>query len=663
MIRGNSATATTASGARIEYDWGQGIREWFINDARGLEQGWTIVEPPGAAGQSATGISMTFSIHGGLTPRIERGGKTITFTDGAGAGALDYGGLKAWDADGRPLEADFVEAVEGMGTHFHIRVDDHAARYPITIDPIAQQTYLKASNAETGDAFGRAVAVSGDTVVIGAPLEDSGASGVNGNQSGNTANGAGAAYVFVRNGAAWTQQAYLKASNTGAGDSFGHAVAISGNTIVVGAYQESSDATSINGVQSNDNANASGAVYVFTRTAGVWTQQAYLKSANSGPGDWLGYSVAIAGDTLVAGAPYEDSESAGVNGDGANNGLTSSGAAYVFVRTGTTWTQQAYLKAASPSGSDFFGWSVAASGDSVAVGAPWEDSNANSINGDQTNNTLTQSGAAYVFVRSGNTWSQQAYLKPANPGFTYFFGWSVGISADLAVASALEEASSTIGINSTPNTAAAKSGAAYVFSRSGTSWRRDAYLKASNTGANDAFGQAVAISGNAVVVGANKEDSNATTIGGDGANNAAADAGAAYVFVKVDGAWSLQAYLKPANAETGDGFGFAVAIAGSTVLVGSDAEDGNGSSAANNSASGAGAAYGFVGLGRPTLEIDRQNLEVTLRWPAESAGWLLEATDDLKRPWNAVTGTPAVSGDRRLLTLPVDRPRRFFRLQ
>ncbi len=132
--------------------------------------------------------------------------------------------------------------------------EEQGARYPITVDPIAQQAYLKASNTDTDDLFGTSVAVSGDTVVVGAPGESSNATGVNGDQTNNSALNSGAAYVFVRNGTTWTQQAYLKASNTDPGDSFGVSVAISGDTVVVGADHEDSNATGINGDQTNNNA-------------------------------------------------------------------------------------------------------------------------------------------------------------------------------------------------------------------------------------------------------------------------------------------------------------------------------------------------------------------------------------------------------------------------
>ena len=173
----------------------------------------------------------------------------------------------------------------------------------------------------------------------------------------------------MRSGTNWIQQAYLKASNTGTGDLFGYSVAVSGDTVVVGAVQESSNATGVNGNQSDNSALNSGAAYVFVRSGTNWSQQAYLKASNTGAGDTFGCSVAVSGDTVVVGAPNEDSNATGVNGNQSNNSATDSGAAYVFVRSGTNWTQQAYLKASNTGTDDNFGVSAAVSGDTVVVGA------------------------------------------------------------------------------------------------------------------------------------------------------------------------------------------------------------------------------------------------------------------------------------------------------
>jgi hypothetical protein len=242
------------------------------------------------------------------------------------------------------------------------------------------------------------VAVSGDTVVVGAYADASNATGVNGDQSNNNAFDSGAAYVFVRNGVNWSQQAYLKASNTGVMDQFGYSVAASGDTVVVGAVWEDSNATGVNGNQSDNSAGNAGAAYVFVRRGTNWSQQAYFKASNAGGSDEFGWSVAISDDTVVVGAHFEESNATGVNGNQSDNSVTWAGAAYVFVRSGATWFQQAYLKASNTGVGDQFALAVAASGDTVVVGAPFEASAATGVNGDQSNNSAYDSGAAYVFT-------------------------------------------------------------------------------------------------------------------------------------------------------------------------------------------------------------------------------------------------------------------------
>ena len=352
------------------------------------------------------------------------------------------------------------------------------------------------------------VSIEGDTVVVGANNEDSNATGVNGNQADNSASLAGAAYVFTRTAGVWSQQAYLKASNTGAGDRFGYSVAISGETVVVGAAVEDSNATGVNGNEVDNSAADSGAAYVFTRTAGVWSQQAYLKASNTGGDDQFGYTVAVSGDTVVVGAYREDSNATGVNGDQANNSAIQAGAAYVFTRTGGVWSQQAYLKA-SNTGGDNFGIAVAVSGDTVVVGAHWEESNATGVNGDQTNNSTSNSGAAYVFTRTGGVWSQQAYLKASNTEANDEFGSAVAVDGDTIVVGVPREDSNTTGVNGDQaNNSASSSGAAYVFHRCGVSvqsgvWN-DTATWGGTTPPNDADvcvdrGHTVTMNGNATV--------------------------------------------------------------------------------------------------------------------------------------------------------------------
>jgi hypothetical protein len=469
--------------------------------------------------------------------------------------------------------------------------------------------YLKASNTGADDRFGISVAVSGDTVVVGAPLEDSSATGVNGNGGNNSATNSGAAYVFVHSGTTWVQQAYLKASNTGGSDFFGTSVAIDGDTLVVGASGESSSATGVNGNGNDNGAFFSGAAYVFVRNGTNWTQQAYLKASNTGADDQFGWSVAVSGDTVVVGARGEASNATGANGNQSDNSAAFSGAAYVFVRNGTNWSQQAYLKASNTGADDEFGSSVAVSADTVVVGAPDEDSNATGINGNQNDNSAESSGAAYVFVRSGTTWTQQAYLKASNTGAGDQFGYSVAVSGNTVAVGAPFEDSNATGVNGNQNdNSAESSGAAYVFVRDPTmpGWFT-AYLKADNTGggaffSGDLFGWSVAVSGGTVVVGAPGEDSNATGVNGDGSNNSASASGAAYKFVRggtiFSPTWNLRDYLKASNTGAGDQFGSSVAVSGGTLVVGAPYEDSNAfgvnGDGSDNSAPDSGAAYVFA---------------------------------------------------------------------
>jgi hypothetical protein len=196
--------------------------------------------------------------------------------------------------------------------------------------------YVKASNTESADIFGSAVslAADGNTLAVGAYGEDSNATGIDGNQADNSAVGSGAVYVFTRSGNTWTQQAYVKASNTEAANFFGYAVSLAadGNTLAVGARNEDSNATGIDGNQADNSAGNSGAVYVFTRSGNTWTQQAYVKASNTDGNDWFGYDVSLAGDsnTLAVGARQEGSNATGIDGNQADNSAIQSGAVYLY---------------------------------------------------------------------------------------------------------------------------------------------------------------------------------------------------------------------------------------------------------------------------------------------------------------------------------------------
>ncbi|MCX6876085.1 MAG: FG-GAP repeat protein [Verrucomicrobia bacterium] len=635
---GRTLTASAAAvaqvsheGDRVSYVRDADLTEWFINDARGLEQGWTLAKRPAPA-DAAGALLLHLAIRGGLHPQVAADGGSVAFLHANGGTALTYGGLTAWDADGKAVPARFADW-ETAGSSLCVVVDDAAARYPLTIDPLAYQAYLKASNTGAGDQFGQSVAVSGNTVVVGAGYEDSAATGVNGNQWNNSAADSGAAYVFVRSGTTWSQQAYLKASNTEAGDRFGFRVAVSGDTAVVTARNEDSAATGVNGNQADNLATGAGAAYVFVRSGNTWTQQAYLKASNTGTNDIFGTSVGVSGDTVVVGANGEASSASGVNGNQADNTAANAGAAYVFIRSGTTWLQQAYLKASNTGSNDSFGSSVAISDNTVVIGASSEASGVTGVNGNQLDNSASSAGAAYVFFRSGTTWSQQAYLKASNTGAGDFFGRFVAVSGDTVVVGASNEDSNATGVNgSQTNNSATDSGAAYVFVRSGTTWSQQAYLKASNTGASDLFGSCVAVSGDTVVVGAYREDSRATGVNdwnqwGDWAY----DSGAAYVFSRSGTTWSQQAYLKATNTGATDFFGTAVAVSGDTVVVGANQEASAAAGASgvqsDDSAPNAGAVYVYSSA-RPANDDFANRVNLGPGATASATGTLAGATGE-----------------------------------
>ena len=576
----------------LTYSWDDTIDEWYINQPDSLEHGFTVHRKPSGSGR----LVVELELRGSLTSRAD--GANVMFGNSVGIERVRYSNLEVRDATGRVLPSEFL--TDRLLT---ISIDTHGARYPITIDPLVQQAYLKASNRAV--RFGTSVAIYGETVVVGAPEEPSNATGVNGNQSSIAAPGSGAVYVFVRTAGTWRQQAYLKASNTGVDDNFGNAVAISGDTVVVGAWFEASGARGVGGNQQDNSMHWAGAAYVFVRSAGTWSQQAYVKSSNTDPLDLFGASVSIDQDTMAVSAPHEASRSTGVNGIQQDNGLPASGAVYVFQRQGTLWTQQAYLKASNAGQRDQFGLSLTINRQTLAVGAPGEGSHICSIGGIGSSNNAPHSGAIYVFERSGSGWRQQAYLKASNCEADDRFGSSVSVEDNTLVAGAWGESSSARGVNGDQShNGSSRAGAAYVFTRNGESWSQQAYLKASNTGPDDMFGSSVALSAERILVGAPQESSSATGIDGDQSSNSAPRAGAAYLFVRSSGIWSQVAYVKPSNTGRGDEFGCSTCLAVSAryLVIGARTEASSTTgidSQPNDDILGLGAAYIFgdpVGL-------------------------------------------------------------------
>jgi len=466
---------------------------------------------------------------------------------------------------------------------------------------LAHTGYVKASNTDAGDRFGGAIAISGNTFAVAASMEDSEAAGVNGDETGNGEADSGAVYIFHRDAAGtWSQEAYLKASNANGGDRFGAAIAMSGDTVVISAPGEDSAAVGVGGNEIDSGALESGAVYVFVRDGtGAWSQQAYIKASNTQASDNFGTSLALDADTLVVGAHLEDSSATGIDGDQADDASADSGAVYVFTRdVDGNWTQQAYIKASNTDPDDQFGSSVTLSQDTLVIGAPGESSRATGIDGNEVNNNDTGAGAAYVFTRdASNVWTQQAYVKASNTDAGDEFGASVSLVADILVVGAPREDSGAVGIDGFENDdRTLNAGAAYLFSRDGNgAWSQDAYIKASNTGSQDRFGEAVVTYGEFLAVSA-REDSSATGFNGDQADNTMSTAGAVYLFERdLNGAWRQVSYVKAPNTATADNFGFSLALSDATLLIGADLEDsaatGIGGDMLDDSAGDAGAVY------------------------------------------------------------------------
>lgn len=325
-----------------------------------------------------------------------------------------------------------------------------------------EQQVLQVVDGTTGEAFGTGLALSADgkTLAAGAPWRDIASPEF----ESLTLFNAGEVHVFTHGDAGWSVQTRIEAAADGAHLGASLALSADGSTLAAGAPNESSGATRIDGDQADTSANGAGAVFVFTRSDSAWVQQAYVKGSRLQANDAFGTSVALSGsgDVLVVGAPYDDRASAAV-GDGG--GAPDSGAAYTFVRSGTTWSEQAFLKPLVVGEGDAFGSVVALSQDGImlAVGATLEESNAKGIQDDATDNSLDYPGAAYLLVWSEAAgWRQQTYLKASNTHEKMAFGISLGLSSDGSslVVGASGESSPAGG---TANVDAKSSGAVYLY--------------------------------------------------------------------------------------------------------------------------------------------------------------------------------------------------------
>ncbi|WP_369795332.1 fibronectin type III domain-containing protein [Bacteriovorax sp. BSW11_IV] len=419
--------------------------------------------------------------------------------------------------------------------------------YKRTYEDWALHTFIKSSNSDLGDNFGQIVSIHKDTIAVGAPLEDSNQNTItNGATSSadNSSKDSGAVYIYKIANDVWTQEAYIKSPYPDIDDEFGSAIDLNENTLVVGAYREDGDQTTIiNGTTASATNTSidSGGAYIYFRTGNSWTQEAYIKAINNDSGNFFAKSVAVDLNTVAIGAPKEDSNSTTIiNGTTASSDSSSSasGAVYIYKRTGANWAQESYIKAPNNNESDYFGSAVALRGDQLAVGAPEEDSNeitiTNGPSASSDNNALS-SGAVYVFERSGSNWNQTAYIKASNANTEDHFGSSLSLGQNTLVVGAKDEDSSQRGItlNSSPLNDAQNSGAAYIYRYNGINWSQESYLKSINSDANDNFGTAVAMSGDTIAIGAPGESAYLTEITNNeiaSTSNDSQNSGAVYIY-------------------------------------------------------------------------------------------------------------------------------------
>jgi hypothetical protein len=493
-----SSPAMSMANGLVTYRY-SGLSQWLRNTGIGIEQGFTIEQRPAGSG----GLVLAMRLASSLSGTLSGDARSLSF-DAGGGQTLQYSNLRVLDANGKELAASLSYAPQQIA----IQVDDQNAVYPLTVDPlIFLESKRIASDGAAGDYLGSSVAISGDIAIVGVPIASVGAHVHQ-----------GSAYIFVRSGTTWNQQARLTASDGAAGDYLGSSVAISGDTAIVGASYAKMKANT-----------DQGAAYVFVMPSGGWvdaSETAKLSASDGTANDFFGNSVAISGDTAIV---------------GVSDANLQQGSAYVFAKPGSGWasaTQTAKLTASDGAESNFFGSSVAISGDTAIVGAMY--ASVGSLN--------TNQGAAYVFVKPAGGWAtatETAKLIASDGIASDAFGYSVAISDDTAVVGA-------VGANT-------NQGTAYVFVRPGGGWANSnetAKLSASDRAAKAFFGNSVAISGDTVIVGA---------------YNAQNTQGSAYVFVRPGRLWPdihETVKLNASDGAIGDYFGTSVAISGGTAIVG-----------------------------------------------------------------------------------------------
>jgi hypothetical protein len=492
-LRFTDPVAKPGSERRVSFLEEKGdVDEWFVPGEDRLEQGFTISKLPACSAAEGT-LTIELLTSPGWRTDVSDDGARAAFRDSSGA-VINYTDASARDRVGRLLPTKIVRLGEALG----LQVDVRGAALPLVVDPLAwvEQQKLSASTGVASDNFGTSVAVSGDALAIGTPLDDT------------KGDAAGAIYPFLRAGVTWSQQAKIVASDGQAGDAFGFCAATNGTYLAVGAPYD------------DDGGTDAGSVYVFSRTGSTWGGQKKIVAADAQASAELGSAVALDGTTLLIGASVDSQLAAGA------------GAAYVYVVSGGNWTLQKKLMAvdAGADAGDVFGTSVAISGDTAIVGAPYDS------------DVAAYAGAAYVFVRTGTSWSQQAKLVADDAAASALAGQSVSLSGDSAVVGAYGDA-----------TKGASAGAAYVWTRTGTTWTKQQKLYASDAAVSAQFGYSASIVGNALAIGANGDS------GGKGA---------AYLFVRSGLNWAQAPKLQASDSAANAAYGWSLSLDGDTLAVG-----------------------------------------------------------------------------------------------
>lgn len=445
---------------------------------------------------------------------------------------MDIGSSQSWTSPvlsfGDNMLEVRVQTKSGIGTAYRVLVKRGGK----------QAAYIKPSTTKAGNGFASWLALSGETLVVGAPFEDSAATGINGDEKNTAAADSGAAYVFVRAPSGWVQQAYLKPpKETHAQDFFGGSVAISGDTLAIGSVRR--DLRSVTTLPTRN-----GVVFVYTRTGGVWTFQQELSASDATVGDSFGYSLAVDGDALAVGAPI-----VGQLG-------SKYGAVYAFNRVAGKWQQSQKLVSSQPQDLAQFGSFLTMDARTLVVSTQEEYHDA------------TSGGAVYVFTRRDARWENIQRLAPEPPRANAWFGFETSIFGDELVVGApsLDD----------PDRTDEQPGEAWLYERRGDRWENTTVIKAPLVQRGNLFGTGVAVAKDALLISSPGENGSSSGVGGDPNRRDASQTGAVYLYARTDEGWKFSTYLKATNPDAADQFGWMVALGSDFAVVGAMLEDGAG---------------------------------------------------------------------------------------